>query len=55
LENKELLALIEDLKRELDRLISSEAGFDEIYNISTKLDKYIVLLLRIQSRIKAAH
>jgi|GEM_PF-3631526 len=45
---KELLDHIEDLKMKLDRLISSEAVFDEIYSVSTKLDKYIVLFHRIK-------
>lgn len=48
LREKELLDQIEDLKMKLDRLISSEAVFDEIYSVSTKLDKYIVMFHRIK-------
>jgi hypothetical protein len=49
LEEKDLLAEIEALKFDLDRLISNDACFDEIYSLSKKLDNSIVRLYRIKS------
>ena len=37
---------INKLKIELNGLIESEASFDEIYSVSTKLDRLIVILLK---------
>ena len=48
LEEKDLISEIEALKSDLDRLISSDAGFDEIYSLSKKLDYSIVRLYRIK-------
>jgi hypothetical protein len=49
LEEKELLAEIEALKSDLNRLISQDAGFDEIYSISKMLDLRIVRFYRLKS------
>ena len=49
LEEKELLMEIETLKTDLNRLISDDADFDEIYRISKKLDRSIVGLYRIKA------
>lgn len=48
MEEKELLKEIEALKGDLDRLISSDAGFDEIYSLSKLLDSRIVRLYRLK-------
>lgn len=49
LEEKDLLAEIEALKHDLNRLISDDAGFNEIYSLSKKLDCRIVRLYRLKS------
>jgi hypothetical protein len=46
LELQELYTQIDYLKGELDRLIESEAEFNEIYSVSVKLDKLIVFLYK---------
>ncbi|NLK86062.1 MAG: Spo0E family sporulation regulatory protein-aspartic acid phosphatase [Clostridiaceae bacterium] len=49
MEENKLLEEIEALKNDLDRLISIEAGFDEIYSLSEKLDSRIVSLYKLKS------
>jgi uncharacterized protein YdcH (DUF465 family) len=46
LELQELKKEIDKLKSEMNRLIESNASFDEIYSVSTKLDRLIVILLK---------
>jgi hypothetical protein len=46
LDLQELKREIDKLKSELNGLIESNASFDEIYNVSTKLDRLIVILLK---------
>lgn|GEM_PF-2018811 len=43
---QELKREIDIQKSELNKLIESNASFDEIYSVSTKLDRLIVILLR---------
>ena len=43
---QELRNEIDIQKRELNRLIESDASFDEIYSVSTELDRLIVILLK---------
>jgi hypothetical protein len=51
LEEKDLLAEIEALQSDLNRLISINAGFEEIYSLSKKLDCRIVRLYRLKSSV----
>lgn len=46
LDLKKLKNEIDIQKSELNRLIELNAGFDEIYGLSTKLDRLIVLLIK---------
>ena len=46
MELQKIYAEIDFLKGELDRLIESEAEFNEIYSVSVKLDKLIVFLYK---------
>lgn len=46
LEPQDLKAEIDALKGELDRLIALGASFNEIYSISVKLDRLIVIFYR---------
>ncbi len=51
MEEKDLLAEIEALQSDLNRLISINAGFEEIYSLSKKLDCRIVRLYRLKSSV----
>lgn len=49
MEEKELLVEIEVLRNNLYKLISDDAGFEEIYSLSRKLDRNIARLYRIKA------
>lgn len=49
---QELKKEIDVLKTELNKLIEMNASFDEIYGVSTKLDRLIVMLHRNRLSIK---
>jgi len=46
LKQVELCSQIEELRKELKRLIDLEASFSEIYEVSLKLDELIVVFYR---------
>ena len=43
---------IDILKSELNKVIEANASFDEIYGVSTKLDRLIVMLIKNRPGIK---
>ncbi|HEX2944605.1 MAG TPA: aspartyl-phosphate phosphatase Spo0E family protein [Clostridia bacterium] len=50
----ELKTKIDILKSELNKLIEANASFDDIYSVSTELDRLIVILLKNRPRFNSS-